>query len=277
MHIFAHQRFLHYHGQKAARLSRDQSVFSDAHEHRTPLISILAPILFNAPDVHLKSLENIWIDNIITLIPWSQFMSKLQTDWQEYVLFSTVLLNANISFMTINDVDPGTGTRHRTPAQIASFVSTIASIGSTVIGLLLIRQYRLKPKDTAQDALNYLTSRRHPTLGLETLAIMYSLPYALLMWAMVTFLVAFAFECFETADEPSIIVSGVSWGLVGILIIWCIYTSWEGGETSVREWILSHWSTFHAMMLDKGLWPQAMVTRRHIATPQAEEMEFDVA
>lgn len=103
--------------------------------------------------------------------------------------------------MTINDVDPGTGTRHRTPAQIASFVSTIASIGSTVVGLLLIRQYRLKPKDTAQDAvcqcragmlrrclilcaqLNYLTSRRHPTLGLETLAIMYSLPYALLMWA----------------------------------------------------------------------------------------------
>lgn len=99
--------------------------------------------------------------------------------------------------MTINDVDSGSGPR--TAAQIASFVSTIASIGSTVIGLLLIRQYRLKPKDTAQDAvrecpaeiarfltlctqLNYLASRRHPTLGLETLAIMYSLPYALLMW-----------------------------------------------------------------------------------------------
>ncbi|OSX61051.1 hypothetical protein POSPLADRAFT_1047329 [Postia placenta MAD-698-R-SB12] len=271
----AHQRFLHYHGQKAARLSRDQSVFDKGDEHRTLLITVLAPLLFNAPDVHLKALEKIWIDNIITIIPWSHFMSKLQTDWQEYVLFATVLLNANISFMTINDVDPGSGPR--TAAQIASFVSTIASIGSTVIGLLLIRQYRLKPKDTAQDALNYLASRRHPTLGLETLAIMYSLPYALLMWGMVTFLIAFAFECFETADKPSIIVSGVSWGLVGILIAWCIYTSWEGGETSIREWILSHWDTFYATMSEKGLWPKAWLFRRqHVATPQVEEMGFSL-
>lgn len=83
----AHQRFLHYHGQKAARLSRDQSVFDKGDEHRTLLITVLAPLLFNAPDVHLKALEKIWIDNIITIIPWSHFMSKLQTDWQEYVLF----------------------------------------------------------------------------------------------------------------------------------------------------------------------------------------------
>lgn len=31
----------------------------------------------------------------------------------------------------------------------------------------------------------YLRNRRHATLGLETLAILYSLPYALLMWGYV--------------------------------------------------------------------------------------------
>ncbi|OBZ67954.1 hypothetical protein A0H81_12486 [Grifola frondosa] len=49
--------------------------------------------------------------------------------------------------------------------------------------------------------VTFLTNRRHPTLGLETLAIIYSLPYALLMWAMITFLLAFAFECFFDTDD----------------------------------------------------------------------------
>lgn len=69
---------------------------------------------------------------------------------------ATVLLNANISFMTINDVDSGDGPR--TPAQIASFVSTIASIAATVIGMLLVRQYRVKPKETATDAVRSVPS-----------------------------------------------------------------------------------------------------------------------
>ncbi|TFY63080.1 hypothetical protein EVJ58_g3462 [Rhodofomes roseus] len=181
MCLFAHDRYHYYYGQKVARLDRYESLFDDSRGKRTALAALLSPVLFNAPEVHLRSLERIWIDQIINEIPWTQFIHKLQTDWQEAVLTATVLLNANISFMTINDVDSGNGPR--TPAQIASFVSTIASIAATVIGMLLVRQYRVKPKETATDAVTYLTSRRHPKLGLETLAIMYSLPYALLMWA----------------------------------------------------------------------------------------------
>lgn len=71
------------------------------------------------------------------------------------------------------------------------------------MGLLLVRQNQTKHRDTADDAVSlytvgmmrvklnlptivvqqrFLRLRAHPVLGLETLAIMFSLPYALLMW-----------------------------------------------------------------------------------------------
>ncbi|KAI0918570.1 hypothetical protein AcV5_002523 [Taiwanofungus camphoratus] len=234
MCIFAYHRFLNFHGVNGARLSRDQSVYGESKSSRSPLITLLSPLLFNAPEVHLRGLDSIWVDSIICILPWGQFIERLQTDWQEYILYATVLLNANVAFLTVPDVDPGKGPR--TSAQIASFVSIIASIGSIIIGLLLVRHYRVKPKDTADDATNYLLSRRHPTLGLETLAITYSLPYALLMWAMVTFLVAFAFECFLKHDDASTYTSAVFWILVGLLVVWCIYTVWEGNDTPALAW-----------------------------------------
>ena len=51
--------------------------------------------------------------------------------------------------MTINEVDSGVGPR--TPAQIASLVSTAASIGSVLAGLLLMRSYRLTSTEDVGD------------------------------------------------------------------------------------------------------------------------------
>ena len=66
-------------------------------------------------------------------------------------LQGTVLLNANVAFLAIPSVDPGDHVR--TPAQLASYLSIIASIGSTVTGLLLLRQHRTKPQDAAGEVV----------------------------------------------------------------------------------------------------------------------------
>jgi len=52
----------------------------------------------------------------------------------------TILLNANVAFLAIQSVDVNSPTH--SSAQIASYSSTIASIGSIAIGLLLIRRVR---------------------------------------------------------------------------------------------------------------------------------------
>ncbi|KAI0738982.1 hypothetical protein C8Q80DRAFT_1222247 [Daedaleopsis nitida] len=229
MNIWTHNRFLNFHGQTHARLGRDQSVYNTIKPRRTPLIRLLAPLFWNAPEVHLRGLEKIWIDGIIAIIPWSGFIGKLQDEWQEFVLYATVLLNANVAFLAIPSVDTGDGTI--SAAQISSYLSIVTSVGGILLGLLLIRQHRVKSKDTADDANKFLNSHKHEMLGLETLAIIYSLPYAMLMWGMVTFLVAFSLECFGSHNKAALFLTGGVWIAAAILVLWTVITGWESGET----------------------------------------------
>ena len=69
---------------------------------------------------------------------------------------ATVLLNANVAFLAIQSVDQISENNNpdRSPAQIASYLSIIASIGSIILGLLLIRQNRTKSRETADDVVS---------------------------------------------------------------------------------------------------------------------------
>ncbi|KZT02873.1 uncharacterized protein LAESUDRAFT_729863 [Laetiporus sulphureus 93-53] len=247
MHGFALSRFLNHHGQKVVRLRRNQSILPNARLHRTLLMNIISPLLLRAPAEHMHALRDLLIDGRMSFTLFGRFINKLQTDWQEDVLYATVLINANISFMTINEVDSGVGPR--TPAQIASLVSTAASIGSVLAGLLLMRSYRLTSTEDAnrhlvdqhaEKAFNYLASGSRE-LALDTLAITYSLPYALLMYGMLAFLVAFAFECFIKPDDQSRYASTGVWAFAAIFVMWCLYMVFEPREWLAGQWVLKAW------------------------------------
>jgi len=64
-----------------------------------------------------------------------------------------VLLNANVAFLAIDSVDGGGGTA---PDQIASYMSAVMSVGSIIIGLLLVRQNRSKGREMAEDIVQRL-------------------------------------------------------------------------------------------------------------------------
>ena len=70
---------------------------------------------------------------------------------------STVLLNANVAFLAIPSVDNGNG--NVTAAQISSYLSIVTSVGSILLGLLLIRQHRVKSKETAEEAVSLVARR----------------------------------------------------------------------------------------------------------------------
>ncbi len=126
---------------------------------RTTVIVLLSPLLFFAPDIHHTALYEIWYKNI-SPTDWSAFIRKLSTEWQDFVinvrtdtinsraslthLQATVLLNVNIAFLAIQSIDDSSSDKERSPAQIASYVSTILSVGSISLGLLLLQKYRHK-------------------------------------------------------------------------------------------------------------------------------------
>jgi hypothetical protein len=155
-------------------------------------------------------------------------MTKLVTDWQEFNLPATVLLSANMSFLAIQSVDNGGAkVKDRSAAQIASYISIVTSLGTVILSLLLVRQYR--SKGSVNDAAKFLGKMTDP-YGLETLAIWFALPYALLLWSTITFLGAFSFTCFSDSSLPTRIPVGSILLAVSVLIIWCIGAAWIKGD-----------------------------------------------
>ncbi|KAH9074275.1 hypothetical protein EDB83DRAFT_2516038 [Lactarius deliciosus] len=177
--FFARWRFLYFHGQKNARLDKYQTVYCQAKRERTNFIMLLSPVLFLTPEAHIQEIEKLWTDDVIIGSAWKSFVPKLLEEWQGLSLLSTVMLSANIGFLAI----PGVVVNITTPAQIASYMSMEASVGSIVIGLLLVGHNRSRQKEDPAGAATYLTQYTHPRFGLEPMAILHSLPQALLMWA----------------------------------------------------------------------------------------------
>ncbi|KAF9444237.1 hypothetical protein P691DRAFT_786995 [Macrolepiota fuliginosa MF-IS2] len=138
-----------------------------------------------------------------------------------------VMLNVNVAFLTVQSIDQVTPPVRRRPDQIASYVSVVANMGSIITGLLLIKMNRVRLQDTTSDAIRFINARSSKVLGLETLAIMYSLPFALLMWGMIAFVVAFCLNCFQDTTSVTRGVVGAACLLVAILVGWCVWVGWD--------------------------------------------------
>ena len=74
--------------------------------------------------------------------------------WLIYVNSGTVLLNANVAFLAIPNIATQQGEVSRSPSEIASYLSLAASVGATMLGLLLVRQNRTKNRETAEEAVS---------------------------------------------------------------------------------------------------------------------------
>ncbi|KAI9509036.1 hypothetical protein F5148DRAFT_814390 [Russula earlei] len=239
--FFAHWRFLHFHGQRHARLVRDKTVYDKPKHDRTLLITLLSPWLFLAPEVHLREMEKLWTDGVIIETVWKGFMNNLLAEWNGIILWSTVMLAVNVGFLAIPgvmfyNINGGTlESVHQlvilpSSAQIASSLSVEASVGSIVIGLLLARYNRTKQEADPSEASEYLDDSSRRMFGLESLAIMFSLPWAFLMWSMVTFSVALLLFCFVVSNIWTRVFMSLMSAAAICFTIGCIWTTWESNN-----------------------------------------------
>jgi len=91
MDSLAHNQFIHLYGQRGARLDRDQSVHSSTVKSRSLLVRSFSPLLFWAPDTYLQVLEEIWIDRLVHVRPWTQFNDNLIAEWKEITIIVLLL------------------------------------------------------------------------------------------------------------------------------------------------------------------------------------------
>jgi len=207
MSLFSKQRYINFFGQREARLSNDQSILGLDHDkkQRTWLNTTVSALLLFTQEPHLDALSTMYTDRVVCQPKWSKFIHRMEGEWRELVRIGTILLTANVAFLAIPSVDTslssgsnpisgiGAGKYPRNPVQVCSYVSIAFSMGCMVTGQLLLRHHMTRPRDSAAEVDKYLRGYLNEDRGLETLAILYSLPQAFLLWAIASFFVAFVF------------------------------------------------------------------------------------
>ncbi|KAK0449715.1 uncharacterized protein EV420DRAFT_1706647 [Desarmillaria tabescens] len=184
-------------GQRGLPGSAVSCIFSSNNDFTTSMDSLV-------PGLSAK--KKIQGDGLVSNDQWRAFVAKMDTERKDFLLNATVLLNANVAFLAIQSVDESSASAGRSLPQVLSYVSVIGSIGCIV---LAVREQQFLYLDLKKSSL-------------ESVAIMYSLPWALLMWAMLSFSLAFSLVCFTASDLAVRMGVGSAWLTVGVLILWCI-------------------------------------------------------
>ncbi|KAG2151603.1 uncharacterized protein EDB93DRAFT_1274012 [Suillus bovinus] len=200
-------KFFNFCGQPGARLDSDQTIYFKDHDHRSLLFIVASFLLFGVPRTHQADLKMIWVDRIINRVLWDQFIDKLNDEWTGLALSATVILNANIAFLAIPSVQDTAG--------LLSYMSVVCSIAVVLLVLLLVRQNQ---KRDCERAVSLLTYVEQSFFGTEALAITYSLPYGLLMWALLYFAAGFGNLVFKTESQWTRGAAGFAGSLVVCLV-----------------------------------------------------------
>ncbi|KAF8173768.1 hypothetical protein K438DRAFT_2023317 [Mycena galopus ATCC 62051] len=213
MHDFALNRFFNFHGEKTPRLNSDESVYGSTPKRSHTFAWLSALLLFNSPFHYLRTLQAVNMDQLIKYASWQRFITALRAEWLDLVLYGTLILNTNVGFLST----PASG--GSTAGQVASYASICFGVTSIILGILLLRQYQVESPDVPDvtRAAQLFCDHTSSPHGLEMWAIVLSLPFALTIWAMITFILAFLITIFETGSAK------VRWIIFATLLaVWLV-------------------------------------------------------
>ncbi|KIJ12456.1 hypothetical protein PAXINDRAFT_171244 [Paxillus involutus ATCC 200175] len=229
MRLFAHSRFINFSGLPWARLDADQSLYGTDRRPKSYLFVPFSLLLLCAPDKHLKVLQEIYVDRLINASRWAGFINNLKDEWTAFSVYSTVMLAVDISFLAVPNVIS-------VAVSTAIYASTLSALGSLISSVLLLGQIRGLEIDSVKEGAAYMSSKTYSFFGAEILAIMLSLPYAFLVWGMITMGIALSIVIFsETVGIAKGIILTV-WAIVLLLVCLPLALSANGDEKPVKSW-----------------------------------------
>ncbi|KAF4618572.1 hypothetical protein D9613_009960 [Agrocybe pediades] len=186
---------------------------------RTWFIKSTSPLFFGAPGYYLRALQ-------VHGLAWGKSANVVYSEWRDLIFIAMLLLLINVVFLGIHNIDfDHFRGPHRSIAQIASYVSAVFSIGTICLGLIFMRNVPDNSKENV-DRRNIRT-RSPSAFNLEFMALIYSLPSALLLWSIIAFVVAFTSLCFQHTSKITRIIVGIFFALVSIIFfLCCLSTPW---------------------------------------------------
>ncbi|GJE96878.1 hypothetical protein PsYK624_130860 [Phanerochaete sordida] len=220
--ILYHDRFLNFWGERGARLIPTESALDFATPARSWIFKLVSPLCFFMPFVYMQEFDQLYVDRTVNYRQWRIFIEGLKKDWENSITPATLLIATNIGFLSIGSID-GNGTTKNSTAQIMSYISTILAAFIYICCQILQQPHRHHLHVRAIDALGYINRRADRLLGLESMAIAFSIPTALFLWSMITFLAAMMVVFFDKAPLGTRITLGVLLGLMLLVLVLLLY------------------------------------------------------
>ncbi|KAG2124192.1 hypothetical protein DEU56DRAFT_904044 [Suillus clintonianus] len=217
MDMFVRDKFVNFCGQPGARLDTDQSLYyGNSEQPKSILYNILNVALFNSPTIHGESIRNVWVDNSVVKHMWNDFICQLSTEFNGVSVLtcsrlqSTVMLTVDISFLAVPGADDSS-IQSKPTATIFIYLSTLCAMGSLLSG---------NGQSSASSMAIFMGLMFQSFLGIESLAFMLSLPYALLIWGMIFFSIGLSILIFYTTDIIALTVVTPIWAVIVLLTMW---------------------------------------------------------
>ncbi|KAG1879054.1 hypothetical protein F4604DRAFT_1923207 [Suillus subluteus] len=230
MRLFCNAKFVNFCGQPGARLDVDQSLYGKPNALPKCIRRFMTFTLFGSFDAQSKAIYKIWVDKTVVQPRWKNFIDTLTTEWNGYTIYSTVMLAVDISFLAVQSVQT------QMPATVLAYLSTLCVLGSLVVSLVLAGQVNGSRRRSAKDVASFMEGMSSSMLGLESLALMLSLPFALLIWAMVFFAAALSVLIFRTADVVVISIASPVWFAILCLVTWLVLAANDIHVSHLRPW-----------------------------------------
>ncbi|KAI6016564.1 hypothetical protein BKA83DRAFT_4331434 [Pisolithus microcarpus] len=241
---FSRSRFINFSGQSCARLDADQCIYASHHHPSRSgssfLIRIFDLFLFKSASVYLEELRRMWVDQIVHYPRWQKYIAKLTSEWARFTIFSTVLLTADVGVLAvpalgggggggtpINNTGSSTSGGPSPPvasqmiAAIASiYISILFSVASILTSIQLTNHVGGKEYSSATATSELLQRTEKSLFGTDRLAIMYSLPYAFLVWGIFLFVLAMSFLIFSSTSHAILASLAPFFFILFVFSIW---------------------------------------------------------
>lgn len=99
--IVAQWRWLNFHGEKNHRLHRARSMHQSTAKKRPLFMRLISPLLFYAPDLHIRSLRRVFVDHVVIDVDWKVVNERLVKDLQEFLLLVSNFSSQSVSFASM--------------------------------------------------------------------------------------------------------------------------------------------------------------------------------
>ncbi|KAG2110651.1 uncharacterized protein F5147DRAFT_651824 [Suillus discolor] len=158
-------KFVNFCGQPGARLDVEKSLYEKSDTLKNKLVW-----------TERKAFHKVWVDGRIVHVRWEQYMNKLNSDWNGYTIFSTVMVAVDVSFLAVLSIQT------QKNVIVILYMSTLSATCSLVITLFFVVQVNTQLRGSNTSVVSHLNRMAvGSVLGSDSFPFMLSLPFGFLL------------------------------------------------------------------------------------------------